>query len=521
MKIPTKYALTAMLAILIFVQSFAQIKEKEVDELMNRALKEFQVAGAAIGIVKDGKVFLTKGYGVQSTETKQPVTAHTNFEIASNSKAFTAAALAILKDQGKINWDDAVVKYIPEFKAYDEYVTQHFTIADLLSHRSGMGLGAGDLMWFPDGSDFTMDELLQRFQYQKQTSEFRTHFDYNNLLFIVAGEVVKRVSGMSWEEFVLQNITQPLGMDNTYTALAQIKNQSTLSAPHAQDAKGIPHAINNYPHILNGAAAAMISNVDDLSLWMIAQLNEGKYGPNLEKQLFSEESQTEMWTIRTPMTTYKKGAYNTHFKGYGLGWFLSDAQGKLVVEHTGGMPGMLSKTLMIPDLEMGVVILTNTSDGGAGLFQAVSKTIMEKYLGVTGQDWIKIYAQNMAKSREEADQVISAAWKKVNDNQSTQPSTAGIIGTFKDPWFGEIVVQQKNGKLWMTCLRSPRLNGEMFFYQANTYLVKWAYTAMECDAFVTFSLDENAKAQSMKLKPISPNTDFSFDFEDLAPVRVK
>jgi len=191
-----------LLLLLISCNSFAQISEKQVDELVENALKSFDVPGIAVAIVKDGKVVLSKGYGVKSIRTKEKVDANTLFGIASNSKAFTTAALAMLVDEKKINWDDKVIQYIPEFKMYDEFVTNEFTIRDLVTHRCGLGLGSGDLMVWPDGTDFTTKDIIQNLQYLKPVSSFRSKFDYNNLLFIVAGEVIAKVSGKSWCDFI-------------------------------------------------------------------------------------------------------------------------------------------------------------------------------------------------------------------------------------------------------------------------------------------------------------------------------
>jgi len=199
--------------LLVFVLNqltFAQITSTQVDSLVNLALKKFNVAGASVAIVKDGKIIHEKGYGFKSVATKEKVNEFTQFEIASNSKAFTSAALAILVEEGKLNWTDKVVTHIPEFKMYNDYVTANFTILDLLTHRSGLGLGAGDLMWWPDGSDFTIQDVLTGFQHFKPKSDFRTKYDYDNLLYLVAGEVIIRKSGMSWEDFIQTRILNPL-----------------------------------------------------------------------------------------------------------------------------------------------------------------------------------------------------------------------------------------------------------------------------------------------------------------------
>ncbi len=508
----------------IFVNGtiFAQISSAEIDGLVENAMQKFDVAGVAVGIVKDGKIIHAKGYGVKSIETNEKVNEHTNFAIASNSKAFTTAALAILVEEGKLLWTDKVKKYIPEFTMYNAYVTENFNIQDLLTHRSGLGLGAGDLMLFPGGSDFTIDDILTNFRYFEPQSAFRTKFDYDNLLYIVAGEVIKRVSGMTWETFVATRIHQPLKMDNTFSTFSLITDKSNIATPHSTE-MGALTALHKTSKMqeLNGAAGGIYSNVDDLCKWMLVQLNEGKYGPDLNKHLFSEASQREMWKIHTGLNVNRNPRYNSHFKGYGLGWFLEDVNGNLSVSHTGGLAGMLSKTIMIPDLELGVVVLTNTSNGGAGVFSAVTQTIVDSYLGLDNFNWTDKIYKNYSSVKNTGDSVSVKVWDIVNKADKSEVKQENYIGIYKDKWFGKVEVFLKNGQLWFKSYRSPKLNGPMYFYKANTFAIKWKYRNMNADAFAMFRLDEEGIAQSIKMKGISPNIDFSFDFQDLDLERVQ
>ena len=497
----------------------AQFSEKQVDSIVNYALSKFNVAGCAISIVKDGDVIYSKGFGVKSASTKSPVNKHTNFAIASNSKAFTTAALSILVEDEKLKWDDKVRDYIPEFKMYNPYVTENFNIQDLLTHRSGLGLGVGDLMFFPDGSDFTIDDLLSSFQHFKPVSAFRTKFDYDNLLYLVAGEVIARVSGMSWEDFIEKRIFQPLNMDNSYASLDRIKDKSNLAKPHDANS-GTLKVLPDYKEMINGAAGGIYANVDDISNWMMMHLNNGKYGDSLKQQLFTQKAQREMWKIHTVTNVNRNPRYNSHFAGYGLGWYLSDIKGNMSVSHTGGLPGMLSKTIMIPDINLGVVILTNTSDDGGGVFGAVSNTIVDSYLGLDDFGWIDKYAVYFKNKKEEGDTVTKEVWEVVKNNEKSKLDLTNYLGIYKDNWFGKVEVFMNGDKLWMKSYKSPKLNGEMFFYKANTFAVKWEYQDMNADAFAMFSLDEEGKAQRVKMKGISPNIDFSFDFHDLDLKRV-
>ena len=513
------FYLLTIFSILFVGTTYAQLSSKKVDKLVEEAMEKFKVVGVAVAIVKDGEVVHSKGYGLKSIETKEKVNEHTLFAIASNSKAFTTAALAILVDEGRLSWQDKVKDIIPEFTMYNSYVTDNFTIEDLLTHRSGLGLGAGDLMFFPDGSDFTMKDVLSNFQYFEPVSAFRTKFDYDNLLYLVAGEVIARVSGMSWEEFVKENIFIPLNMDNSYSSFSQIIDSSNLATPHSTEGDSTK-AIDQYIDMINGAAGGIYSNVDDISNWMLVHLNRGKYGDSLKNELFTLARQREMWTINTKLGVNRNPNYNSHFSGYGLGWGLSDIKGNMSVSHTGGLPGMLSKTIMIPDINLGVVVLTNTSDGGGALFGIVSNTIVDSYLGVDDYGWMEKYYHYYQKRQNAGDSVTMQVWETVAAANTEHINPEDYIGIYEDPWFGKIEVFLKGDQLWFRSYRSPKLIGSMYFYNANTFAIKWEYQDMNADAFAIFSLDEEGKAQSIKMKGISPNIDFSFDFQDLNLVRI-
>jgi len=511
-----------LLAIFLFfsgISIHAQITSHQVDSLVEVAMSKFNVAGASVAIVKDGKVVHSQGYGVKSMVTGEKVDNQTQFAIASNSKAFTTAALAMLVEEGKLHWTDKVADHLPEFKMYNDYVTQNFIILDLLTHRSGLGLGAGDLMIFPDGSDFTIHDIMTCFQYFEPQSAFRTKFDYDNLLYLVAGEIIARTSGMSWEEFIKTRIMNPLGMTHSSPSVAYMHDKSNLASPH-NTVDGKLTALPTYQDMVNGAAGGIYSSADDLSKWMLVQLNHGKYGDSVDKQLFTEVGQNEMWKIQTSLDVSKNPRYNSHFSGYGLGWGLRDVQGKLLASHTGGLPGMLSITMLIPDINFGIVVLTNTEPGGAALFSSISQTVTDSYLGLDDFQWIEKNYKRM-QQREEADTVTIQAWETVAKANSAVINAEDYTGIYQDDWFGKVEIWNKEGQLWFKSVRSPKLNGPMYFYNANTFAIKWEYRDMNADAFAIFCLDENGKAQSIKMKGISPNIDFSFDFQDLDLKRVE
>jgi CubicO group peptidase (beta-lactamase class C family) len=501
-----------LISFVVCATSFAQITEQQVDDVVLRTMKAFNVPGIAGGIIKDGKIVLAKGYGVTSIKTQQKTNANTLFGIASNSKAFTTAALAMLVDEGKISWDDKVKKYIPEFKMYNDYVTEEFTIRDLLTHRSGLGLGAGDLMIWPDGHNFTPDDIIRNIQYLKPVSGFRAKYDYDNLLYVIAGEVIHRVSGKPWTEFIEQRIMKPLEMSQSAASWKTLKDTTNSIVPHVPT-DGKLQIIPRYTNQIFDAAAGIYTNVNDLSKWVIMQLDKGKYDGG--KQLFSEKQHDEMWTAQTilPLKNFKP--YKSLFKSYGLGWQLQDFNGHLQVSHTGGLDGIVTQVIMIPDVKLGIIVLTNQQSGSA--FMAISNTIKDSYLGIKNLDHVAALSADRREKEDDADKITDEVWTSVSKNlkDKAKIDLKKYTGTFKDNWFGEVILSEKKGKLYFSSKRSPRLSGEVFFYKDRNFVVKWNERSFGADSHIFFDLDEKGNANHFTMKAISPLTDFSYDFHDL------
>ncbi len=500
----------------IYSQGLSSI---QIDSIVQVAMDSNQHAGIAVAVVKDGEIVHSKGYGLSSMLTGSNVDEHTRFSIASNSKAFTSAALAILVDEGKIDWDDKVVDHIPEFKMYDDYVTANFTIIDLLTHRSGLDLGAGDLMFFPDGGDFTIDDVLTSFQYQKPVSDFRTKYDYDNLLYVVAGEIIVRKSGMTWSEFIETRIMDPLNMNESAGILANLETTDNIAKPHSF-IDGELLEIDEFDIALGAAAGGIYASVVDLSKWMIMQLNNGAINDSVN--LISKQNHSKMWQpyTNTGFRAISSPPYNTHFSAYALGWGIRDVAGYIRLSHTGGMPGMLSQTILIPELKLGVVVLTNADPGGYS-FVSIPNLIIDSYIGVDSVDWIGRMTSIISDRESEGDSVTMMVWETVKNAKTKYLNYDNFVGTYKDNWFGDMVIWEKDKELWIKSVRSPKLTGKLSYYQANTFAIRWEYRDMECDAFASFVLDKEGRAISFTMEGISPNIDFSFDFQHLSLVRTK
>jgi CubicO group peptidase (beta-lactamase class C family) len=517
------------MSLIIFVCTFCicqsvysqVITAAQIDSLVEQVLTTFDVPGIAVAVVKDDKIIHAKGYGVRSLRTKKKVDENTLFGVASNSKAFTSAALGMLVDEGKIKWDDKVTDYIPEFKMYNPYVTEEFTIKDLLTHRSGLGLGAGDLMMWPDSSNFSKKDIIHNLRYLKPVSSFRTKYDYDNNLYIVAGEVVAKVSGMSWENFIETRIMKPLKMTQSAASLSRLKDKSNVIDPHAPVNGKVQPIRIDWSETAN-AAGGIYSNITDMSKWIIMQMNDGKYGDSLKQQLFSDAVHHEMWSPQTIIPAFTAPPYNTHFSSYGLGWFLSDVKGYKQVTHTGGLAGIVTQVTLLPEMKLGIIVLTNQQTGAA--FSAITNTIKDSYLGVSGMDRIKQQHDRVLKNEADAKAITDKIWTDIEAQQkatTTKPDLNLFLGTYTDSWFGDIVISIKNDKMRFNSKRSPRLTGDILFYKANTCVVKWDDRSLDADAFLQFSLDKTGIGEGIKMNAISPLTDFSFDFQDLDFRRIK
>lgn len=521
-----KSYLLPTLAIFIAISSFTQtlcaqaLNGSQIDSLVQKTMETFDVPGMAVAVLKDGKIYYQNTYGVRSLKTGAKVDENTLFGVASNTKAFTTAALGQLVDKGALDWDTKVTDIIPEFKLYDPYVTNEFTVRDLVTHRSGLGLGAGDLMVFPASNTTTLDEMIHNLRYLKPVSSFRSKYDYDNLLYIVAGEIVARISGKSYDNYISENFFVPLKMNRSKLSIPEIEADPNRIDGHAPVNGKLETTVATFTQIAT-PAAGIYASIDDMSKWVQTMLDNGKYGPKLQDSLFSKKVHREMWTPQT-LVRRTGGPYNTHFSAYGLGWFLSDVNGYFQATHTGGLLGIVSQVTIIPELELGIIVLTNQQSGAA--FSAITNSLKDAYFGIEGQDRIKDYNERRLAGERKEDSVnkaVEIAIKKQLKSKTPKPDEANVTGEYKDLWFGNVSISEKNGSLHFKSAKSADLTGTMTFYKGTTYAVRWNDPSLKADAFVTFSLNTEGKANGFTMSPISPLTDFSYDYQDLDFKRVE
>jgi CubicO group peptidase (beta-lactamase class C family) len=477
-------------------------------------MRDFEVPGLAVAIVLDGRVLLAKGYGVRKLGEPAHVDEHTLFGIASNTKAFTATALGILVEDGKIHWDDRVIDYLPGFALYDPFVTRELTIRDLLVHRSGLGLGAGDLLWWP-ASTYDRKEIARRLRYIKPATSFRSAFAYDNVLYLVAGEVIEAVSGQSWEDFVQSRILARVGMTESTVRHSSAAAGGNVATPHAAIG-GRVQPIAPFISDNTNPAGGINSSASDIAKWLIVQLDSGRLG-NSGTRLFTPATARNLWSVVTPIRPgippAELAPLKANFAGYGLGFFLRDYRGDKLLWHTGGLPGYVSEIFLVPDRKLGIAVLTNQESGEA--FDAIEWWLLDHFLGAPRTDWGAAF--KILKQRGDsvtAAQEHSAAAKRDSTSRPSLPLDK-YAGTYRDAWYGDVTIALDSGKLVMRFSHTPELTGDLEHYQYDTFIARWRDRELRADAYVTFALKPDGTIDQVKLAAVSPATDFSYDFQDL------
>jgi CubicO group peptidase (beta-lactamase class C family) len=485
----------------------------DLDAYIARDMKTFDVPGIAIAIVKDGKVVFAKGYGVRKLGDATPVDENTLFGIGSNTKAFTSAALASLVDEGKISWDDKVHERLKGFQMYDPYVSHEMTIRDLLTHRSGMGLGEGDLLFWPH-TTFTREDIIYRLRFMKPASSFRSHYAYDNLMYIAAGQIIPAVTGKSWEDYIREKILQPLGMKTTNLSIATFKPGDNYASPHSKvDGKLQTIPFQDLDNA--GPAGAINSSVAEMSKWITLQLNRGKF-PGREERLFSEAQSREMWTAQTltPISAEASpiGVLRPQFAAYALGWGIRDYHGRKLVGHTGGVSGFVSRVILVPEESLGMVILTNAEQGGA--FDSIMYHVLDSYFGLPSTDWIPNFKDAEDQYEKAAKQAMAESDKGRAVNSKPSLPLEKYAGIYNDAWYGPITIKQESSGLVFSMDHTPKAIADLQHWQYDTFKAHWRDRTIE-DAFVTFTLNPDGSIDHFTMAAVSPLADFSFDYQDL------
>lgn len=496
--------LTAVLLLLFISQLQAQKEVERIDDYISAAISDWNIPGMAIAIVKDGEQVMAEGYGVKSTLTNDSVDANTLFAIASNTKAFISAGIAVLVEEEKLSWNDKVVDHLPYFKLYDPYVTAEFTISDLLCHRSGLATFSGDLLWY--GTDLSREEVIKSASMLEPVSGFREDYGYQNIMFMAAGEVIEEVSGMAWNDFVRKKFLNPLGMTNTIASTDDLQYHDNQSDPHnTVDGANVPIDWINWDNM--GPAGSLISNVNDLSRWIELQLGKG----TIDSTEYWRSAHSElMWTVHTPkkLSQWHRGNFpSKHFAGYGLGWDLFDYHGRLIVNHGGGYDGFISQTILVPEENLGFVILTNNNN----FFPyAMMYHILDLYLAPDeAQDW----GAYMLDLKHQSEERKAQEEQEIEDARilNTIPSldNEAYVGDYHDPKYGTVSIGMEADSMYFKFHPTALYHGTLEHWHYDTFRMTWGEQHFLPKGMATFVIDKHGKVNELRIECPNPDLDFT------------
>jgi len=497
----------------------------DLDRRVEELRRASELPGMAIAIVEDGKITLARGYGVRRLGGRDAVDADTIFMTGSTGKAVTVAALATLVDAGKIGWDDKVIDHLPDFRMYDPWVTREMTIRDLLVHRSGLGLGAGDLLFVPR-SNRSRADTVRALRHIKPTTSFRSGYAYDNILYTVAGALIEAVSGQSYENYLRQQVFKPAGL------LTATSDESTRVAtinrayPHGRNRGAVrglgPLQMLDETDQLGAAstpAGLLAMSANDLAKWLKIQLARGRTADG--GRLFSEASSAEMWNPQTiePISPVPPGfeATKPMFKAYALGWEVAEYGGAKIISHSGGVFGFITMVVLIPEKNVGFAITMNAEEGAVR--RGLTYELLDHYLGRPHVDWAgryKTLLTTMLSNARKAVDATAAAPAKIGPSLPLDRYS----GQYRDPWYGRITVSRGGNGLAINFDDTPKMGGPLVHHQYDTFIARFTDRNIE-PAFVSFGLDAEGKVERITMKPVSPTADFSFDYQDLLFTPVK
>ncbi|UWX04248.1 serine hydrolase [Pseudoxanthomonas sp. NC8] len=484
---------------------------RAVDDTVQR----YGLPGIAVGVIEDGRIVAVEARGELAAGSGQPVTPDTLFKIASNTKAMTAGVLARLVDQGRLRWDDPVTKYLPQFRMHDPWVTEHMQVRDLLVHNSGLGLGAGDLMLWPEPNTFTRADIIAGMAHLKPVGSFRAEYAYDNLMYVVAGEVAAAAAGMPYDELVRRELFGPLRMDGCRVGGWKIAEAGRVAQPHRRvDGRNVPVREDGevVPDITSMAAGGIRCGVDDMLKWVGMWLDPSN-------PWLSPAQRRAAWTAHMPMPVSERMREwdNTHFSAYGYGWRLSDVGGEWKVAHTGTLMGMYSSVILLPDRRTGIVILINGE--GEAARTALGKALLVHYTDPGNGAGVARFADLL--DRERAQRKAS---QPLPDTSARRPATGtesrALLGVWRDPWFGEVAICPRTDGIAFASARSPLMRGRLMRV-GERWLVEWDDDSVDAEALAASAFPGGSDGATLTVSHVDPDADFSYDYGDLAFSRLR
>jgi len=484
------------------------------DAYCAKVLQTFRVPGMAVTVVKDDKILLAKGYGIKRTGRPDPVNAQTLFPIASNSKAFTATALEILVEEGKLKWQDPVITYLPWFRMSDPWVTSQITVRDLLVHNSGIPAYSADILNFPP-TDYSRKEILTKVRQIPIVNSFRTTYAYDNILYLAAGEVIRTASGMEWEDFIRTRILEPLDMKGTIPRFSALPAQQNLSAGHGilnGELTCYDQALQQDIGDAGNPAGGIASNAMDMAQWLRTQLDSG-LAPNSHR-IFTPSGTNELWKIIIPTPVGRSPEWlapaQSDFAGYASGLRVYNYGRYKVVGHGGKLDGYVSQVVMIPSMKLGISVLTNQESTGA--YWSIIYTLLDHYLQNQPFDWLGGYKRNQDSSEARMARELkkNLAVERMVGAKPPVPLER-YTGTYHDTLYGDVRIVREGAGLTLYFTHSNQLTADLEYFQYDTFIARFRNRTLKADAWTTITLAPDGDPDEVKMKVIDPDSDLGFD----------
>ncbi len=499
-------------------QASTVARKESFDAIFDAVMAEYHLPGMALGVVEDGKVTYTRTAGEVVSGGGQSIDANTLFKIASNTKAMTTGLLARLVDAGKLKWDDPVVKYLPQLRMSDPWITREMRVRDLLIHNSGLREGAGDLMLWPEPNLFTRADIIAGLQHLKPVRSFRSHYDYDNLLYIVAGEVAAAAGGATYEELMRREVFEAVGLKRCQVGEFSL-SVGNVAQPHMWEGdrnlvfQRDPELV---PAIASAAAGGVRCSLNDMLIWMRMWLDPQLRPPGQERPWLSRTQHEALWSAHTPMpmSELQKRWNNGNFSAYGYGWRLSDVDGVLRVSHTGTLNGMYSALTLLPEKRSGFVFMIN---GEGSRARTVLNAALVKQFTAPGRAPPAASYIEQLKMNEQSSPSSGPAHLALPMRKLAAPSSMTTwLGRYRDPWFGEISICERDGHVRFNSAKSPLMAGDVMRV-GERLLVDWDDVSVDVEPWLNFKA---GKPSTLTLAKVDPEGDFSSDYEDLYFTRV-
>lgn len=488
------------------------------DAIVDDVMARYRLPGLAVGIIEDGKVIYTRTAGELIVGSGQPITADTLFKIASNSKAMTTGVLARLVDAGKLRWDDPVIRHLPHFQMSDPWITREIQVRDLLIHNSGLREGAGDLMLWPEPNLFTRADIIAGLAHLKPLHSFRSRYDYDNLMYVVAGEVAAAASGVPYEELVRRELFTPLQMTRCQVGEWRRDEVGDVAQAHMrQDDRNVLIRGDGelIPAITSAAAGGIRCSLNDMLTWMRMWLDPDLKSATGEPWLKTAQRET-LWSAQIPMPiSHRQREWDgSRYNAYGYGWRLSDVDGVHRVAHTGTLSGMYSAVTLLPEKKTGFVFMINGEGSDA---RTVLNEVLVKHFTTPGKASVAYYADELARERQQQSE------NRVPDTSSRQLATRAAmkqwLGVYRDPWFGETSLCEHGDRVRFSSAKSPQLAGDVMLV-GDRLLVDWYDESADAEPWLEFTPGKSGGSITLTMAKVDPDADFSNDYEDLFFTRI-